>query len=84
MEKKKILGLVIGFLLIGVNVFAADGDLIVNGNIGIGTTSPGARLDINGTGGILFNVENAGTSYFAVNATTGRVGDDTPRHAVGC
>jgi hypothetical protein len=30
---KKILVLVIGFLLIGFNVFAADGDLIVNGTI---------------------------------------------------
>ena len=40
-RQKKILGLMLGFLLIGVNLFAADGDLIVNGNVGIGTTNPG-------------------------------------------
>ena len=46
--KKKILGVVMGFLLIGINLFAADGDLIVNGNVGIGTTTPGVKLDVNG------------------------------------
>jgi hypothetical protein len=30
--KKRILVLVVGFLLIGINAFAADGDLVVNGN----------------------------------------------------
>jgi hypothetical protein len=48
--KKKMLGLVIGFLLIGINLFAADGDLIVNGNVGIGTTNPAGKLDISGGG----------------------------------
>lgn len=43
--KKWILILVTGLLLIGVNVFAADGDLIVNGKIGIGTTNPITTLD---------------------------------------
>jgi hypothetical protein len=46
--KKRILVLVIGFLLIGINGFAADGDLIVNGNVGIGTTSPAYKLDVQG------------------------------------
>lgn len=46
--KKKILGLVIGFMLIGANLFAADGDLIVNGNVGIGTTNPTEKLVVNG------------------------------------
>jgi hypothetical protein len=60
--KKINLGLAVlmfGFLFIGINGFAADGDLIVNGNstvggnstvngnIGIGTASPGAKLHIN-------------------------------------
>ncbi len=44
--KKRILVLLVGVLLIGVNLFAADGDLIVEGNVGIGTTSPEAPLHI--------------------------------------
>ncbi len=36
--KKRILVLVVGFLLIGINGFAADGDLIVNGNATINGT----------------------------------------------
>jgi hypothetical protein len=52
--KKKILGLVIGFMLVAVNLFAADGDLIVNGNVGIGTTNPTEKLEVNG------NVKAAG------------------------
>jgi len=37
------------FLLIGINLYAADGDLIVEGNVGIGTTTPAAPLDVNGS-----------------------------------
>ncbi len=46
---KKILVLVVGILLIGINLYAADGDLIVEENVGIGSnlTNPGARLEIN-------------------------------------
>lgn len=46
--KKTLLALTISLLLIGFNVFAADGDLIVNGNIGVGTTTPAVKLDVNG------------------------------------
>ncbi len=46
--KKLIIGLMACILLIGTNLFAADGDLIVNGNVGIGTTSPTGKLGING------------------------------------
>jgi len=35
--KTKIFGLMMGFLLIGFNGFAADGDLIVNGQLSVGT-----------------------------------------------
>ncbi len=46
--KKKGFGLIIVFLLFGANLFAANGDLIVNGNIGIGTSTPAYKLDVNG------------------------------------
>ncbi len=46
--KKKVLVLVIGLLLVGINGFAADGDLIVNGNVGVGTTTPSEKLEVNG------------------------------------
>lgn len=52
--KKRILVLVVSFLFIGIDGFAADGDLIVNGNVtvngnvGIGTTTPEAKLDVQG------------------------------------
>lgn len=70
--EKKILGLVIGFLLIGFNLFAADGDLIVNGNVGIGTVSPSDRLEVRG-GGIRTSIGTSGASdgvlYFGSDAT---------------
>ena len=47
---KRVLVLLVCFLLIGANVFAGNGDLIVNGNVGIGTTNPGAKLEIAGSG----------------------------------
>lgn len=40
MRKKIVLGLAICFMLVAGKLFAADGDLIVNGNVGIGTTAP--------------------------------------------
>ncbi|MFB3885603.1 MAG: hypothetical protein ACE144_10280 [Thermodesulfobacteriota bacterium] len=45
--EKKILGLLMGLMLIGINAFAADGDLVVNGNVTIGTA--GLALGNNGT-----------------------------------
>jgi len=46
--KRTILGLTVVFLFVGFNVFAGDGDLIVNGNLGIGTTNPTQKLDVAG------------------------------------
>ena len=44
--KRTGLALAGGLLLFAANLFAADGDLIVNGNAGLGTSSPGARLQL--------------------------------------
>jgi hypothetical protein len=46
--KRIMLIVMMGVLLFGVNAFAA-GDLIVNGNVGIGTSTPVARLGISAT-----------------------------------
>lgn len=48
--KKKILSFILGILLIGFNGFAADGDLFVNGKVGIGTTTPSRNLHVNSSG----------------------------------
>lgn len=64
--KKTVLALIFGFLLIGVNVYAA-GDLIVEGSLGIGTTTtPATTLDVRGNTTIL-----AGSDFRpSVNSTT--------------
>ena len=38
----------------------------MNGNVGIGTTSPGAKLDVAGTARVTGNVSGAGTNYLCV------------------
>lgn len=43
--KRIMLMLIIGVSLFGVNVFAA-GDLIVNGKLGVGTATPGSKVEI--------------------------------------
>ena len=58
----------------GSNVFLND----TTGSVGIGTSSPRAKLDINGTGpDNLFMVGNASNDFFVINGTTGRVGINT-------
>jgi hypothetical protein len=47
--KKKILVLIIGLLLMWANVYAENGDFIVEGNVGIGTDTPTVELDVNGS-----------------------------------
>jgi hypothetical protein len=44
--KRKIFMILTCFLLVGTNLCAADGDLIVTGNVGVGTTSPSSKLEI--------------------------------------
>ena len=40
---KKVLALLAVFLLTTSNLYAGNGDLIVNGNVGVGTTAPENR-----------------------------------------
>jgi hypothetical protein len=63
--KRNILWLFIGFLLIGTNLFAADGDLIVNGKLGVGTTAPAAKLELSGNdvGMTVINTKTTAASY---------------------
>ena len=42
--RRKVLGFMLVFLFAGSYLFAADGDLIVNGKVGVGITSPVAKL----------------------------------------
>ena len=65
--KKVILVLMIVFLLIGINLYAADGDLIVEGKIGVGTTTPSEALDVNG------NILIRGNSLIGNNISGGNL-----------
>jgi hypothetical protein len=60
---RKLLALAIGFLLMGSNGLAADGDLIVNGNLGVGTTGPEYRLDVAGRIRSQHTIMGADTGY---------------------
>jgi len=44
--KKTIIFAIAGVLLISAGLFAADGDLVINGNLGVGTSNPGAKLHV--------------------------------------
>ncbi|MDP6585748.1 MAG: hypothetical protein QF535_13920, partial [Anaerolineales bacterium] len=50
--------------------------VLSDGNVGIGTDVPGAKLQINGTGDLL-NVSNGTDTIFYVNGDTGNVGIGT-------
>lgn len=64
--KKRILVLIAGVLLFASNLFAANGDLIVEGNVGIGTSAPSAKLDVIGKTSIVNTNVKRGVS---INAT---------------
>jgi len=69
---------ILGLLLTSINAFAADGDLIVNGKIGVGTTSPSTPLEVNGiikstTGGVQFPDSTTQTTALPASCTSGQV-----------
>jgi hypothetical protein len=63
---KKILILILTLLFIRTNIYA-QGDLIVEGKIGIGTDTPGASLDVRGSA--VFN-EDGGDNDFRIEGIT--------------
>ena len=72
--KAVLLVLMLGVLFIGVNLYAADGDLIVNGKIGIGTSNPAAKFEVLEPGQNLAGLRvNDGSSWLSVfpNLTAG-------------
>jgi hypothetical protein len=44
--KKTIIVLIIGLLITGMNAYAADGDFIVDGKVGVGTETPAGKMEI--------------------------------------
>lgn len=76
MKKIFFIPMVISFLLIGTNVFAADADLIVNGKVGVGTATPTSKMTVNGTiestsGGIKF--PDGTTQTTAAGSSSGKI-----------
>jgi hypothetical protein len=79
--EKRIIGMILCFLLMGSVSFAADGDLIVNGNLGVGTTTPGDKLEVSGGGVVLpylnwlkFRASGGGASSVLGPTDAGTVG----------
>ncbi|MBI5676505.1 MAG: hypothetical protein HZC48_11875 [Nitrospirae bacterium] len=64
---KKAIVLIICILLMGINLPAEAGDFIVEGNVGIGTDTPGATLDVRGSA--VFN-EDGGDYDFRIAGDT--------------
>src|SRR3989344_1569744 len=66
--------------LSGWNDFGANVALVTDGDsVGIGTTAPNAKLEINGTGQYIFNVSNGTKPGLLVNASGGvGIGTATP------
>ncbi|MBI5055172.1 MAG: tail fiber domain-containing protein [Nitrospirae bacterium] len=73
--KKKIIILMVGVLLIAANLFAGDGDLIVEGNLGVGTLSPANNLEVVGTTKLTNNsgtdlIFNPSAGFYKLSGTT--------------
>lgn len=45
---KSLIVLIAGIMITATNLYAANGDLIINGNLGVGTATPTAKVDVNG------------------------------------
>jgi hypothetical protein len=74
------------FLFTGI-VYAGNGDLIVNGNLGVGTSTPGAKAEVNGSLKVDGTVTNNGetvngsstvTNNLTVNGNVG-IGTTSPQ-----
>lgn len=76
MMKKTIIAVTLGLLLVGVTAYAA-GDLIVNGKVGIGTSTPAFPLDIV-TDSSGLNLKINQTSAPSINASNYAVDIDGP------
>ena len=64
--KGRILAIAFGLMCVAVNAFGGDGDWIVNGKLGVGTTTPTSKLHISGSvgagGGLnLLRLDNTNT-----------------------
>ena len=60
---KIIYTIILGLLIIGTNVFAA-GDLIVNGQIGVGTAAPNAKAEFVAAGLIVQDLSFIEINFF--------------------
>lgn len=85
-----LFGLIVGFLFIGLNAFAADGDLLVNGKVGIGTgtTDPVSPLEVRGSGSTritesVVNGENGRNSSLLLRGTFTNYPDDKNQRNFG-
>ncbi len=59
---KKAFFLITGLLCVSSVLYAANGDLIVNGNLGVGTTAPSEKLTVNGNIALSASINKAGLS----------------------
>ncbi len=72
--KRLILCVTLGVLLYVSAASAADGDMLVSGNVGIGTTSPTHKLEVNGTVYINAGAANAGVAAQILNPSANGYG----------
>ena len=68
MRKTILLFLMVGILLIGVNLYAA-GDLIVNGKLGVGVSTPTRAIDVENTDQTALNVNAIKSTNTWLNGT---------------